>query len=208
MPTPTINYRRDPMISTTLLSQLPYDVRRLVRSVLNRLVADFEKLCHRLPDCSTSQLRILQPVFYMYLDPDRIPAKSTPAATTDIGLVYQSLLATVATLHFDGSSVGSEKQYLISDWNRIAPWLAFFHDQFIMCRAVYRPVDKMVAIRLVTSILFHVSLISGDSGSEFEMLSTPALCRPIAELWLLALETKGKDVVCLSSQAGARITSF
>ncbi|KAG2149102.1 uncharacterized protein EDB93DRAFT_1143656 [Suillus bovinus] len=199
-------------ISVTPLSQLPHDVQRLVRRVLNRSVADFEKLCNRLPDCSASELRILQPVFYKYLNPGRIPAKSTPATTTDIELAYQSLFAIVATLHIDGSgldpdSEGSEKQCLVSAWNHVAPWLAFFHDQFIMCRANYRPVDKMAAIRLVTSLLFHVSAIGGDCNG-FSVLCTPALYRPIVELWLLALETKDKDVVCLTSQAGARTTSF
>lgn len=179
---------------------------------MNRSVADFEKLCNRLPDCSASELCILQPVLYMYLDPDRIPAKSTPAATTDIELVYRSLLVIVATLgYIDGSgigSAGSEKQYLISAWNRVAPWLIFFHDQFIMCRANYRPVDKMAAIRIVASLLLHVVIVSGKRGGT-TLLTTPALYPPIAELWLLALKTKDKDVVCLSSSSGpAHITSF
>ncbi|KAG2104736.1 uncharacterized protein F5147DRAFT_263433 [Suillus discolor] len=201
------------MIPATQLSQLPQDVRKLVRRVyMNRSVADFEKLCNRLSDCSASELCILQPVLYMYLDPDRIPAKSTPAAATDIELVYRSLLVIVATLgYIDGSgigSAGSEKQYLISAWNRVAPWLIFFHDQFIMCRANYRPVDKMAAIRVVASLLFHVLIVS-DKRSGATLLTTPALYRPIAELWLLALETKDKDVVCLSSSSGpAHITSF
>ncbi|KAG1826549.1 hypothetical protein EV424DRAFT_634009 [Suillus variegatus] len=200
------------MIPATLLSQLPLDVQRLVRRVLNRSVADFKKLCNRLPDCSTSELSILQPLFYVYLDPDRIPAQSTPAATADIQLAYQSLLAIIATLHTDGSgidsdSAGSEKYHLVSSWKRVVPWLVFFHDQFIMCRANYRPVDKMAAIRLVASLLFHVSVIESDS-TEISVLSTPVLYCPIAELWLLAVNTKDRDVVCLSSRAGARTTSF
>ncbi|KAG1796326.1 uncharacterized protein HD556DRAFT_1360590 [Suillus plorans] len=187
--------------------------QKLVRRVyMNRSVADFEKLCNRLPDCSASELCILQPVLYMHLDPDRIPAKSTPAAATDIELVYRSLLVIVATLgYIDGSgigSAGSEKQYLISAWNRVAPWLIFFHDQFIMCRANYRPVDKMAAIRVVASLLLHVVIVSGKRGGT-TLLTTPALYRPIAELWLLALKTKDKYVVCLSSSPGpAQITSF
>ncbi|KAG2104734.1 uncharacterized protein F5147DRAFT_263419 [Suillus discolor] len=201
------------MIPATQLSQLPQDVRKLVRRVyMNRSVADFEKLCNRLPRCSAFELCILQPVLYMYLDPDRIPAKSTPAAATDIELVYRSLLAIVATLDYvDGSGIGSavlEKQYLISAWNRVAPWLIFFHDQFIMCRANYRPVDKMAAIKVVASLLFYVSTV-GDKRGGTTLLTTPALYRPIAELWLLALETKDKDVVCLSSPSSlARTTSF
>ncbi|KAG1876039.1 hypothetical protein C8R48DRAFT_690530 [Suillus tomentosus] len=201
------------MIPATQLSQLPQDVQKLVRTVYtNRSVADFEKLCNRLPDCSASELCILQPVLYMYLDPDRIPAKSTPAAATDIELVYRSLLVIVATLgYIDGSgigSAGSEKQYLISAWNRVSPWLIFFHDQFIMCRANYRPVDKMAAIRIVASLLLHVVIVSGKRGGT-TLLTTPALYRPIAELWLLALKTKDKDIVCLSLSPGpAHITSF
>ncbi|KAG1876054.1 hypothetical protein C8R48DRAFT_690605 [Suillus tomentosus] len=201
------------MIPATQLSQLPQDVRKLVRRVyMNRSVADFEKLCNRLPRCSAFELCILQPLLYMYFDPDRIPAKSTPAVATDIELVYRSLLAIVATLDYiDGSGIGSavlEKQYLISAWNRVAPWLIFFHDQFIMCRANYRPVDKMAAIRLVASLLFYVSTV-GDKRGGTTLLTTPALYRPIAELWLLALKTEDKDVVCLSSPSGpARTTSF
>ncbi|KAG1888904.1 uncharacterized protein F5891DRAFT_987746 [Suillus fuscotomentosus] len=138
--------------------------------------------------------------------------QSTPAATADIQLAYQSLLAIVATLHTNGSgidsdSAGSEKYHLVSSWKRVVPWLVFFHDQFIMCRANYRPVDKMAAIRLVASLLFHVSVIESDS-TEISVLSTPVLYCPIAELWLLAVNTKDRDVVCLSSRAGARTTSF
>ncbi|KAG1826551.1 hypothetical protein EV424DRAFT_1643289 [Suillus variegatus] len=146
----------------------------------------------------------------MHLDPERIPAKSTPAAATDIELVYRSLHAIITTLGcIDGGTAGSEKQHLISAWNRVAPWLIFFHDQFIMCRANYRLVDKMAAIRLVTSLLFYVSTL-GNNRSTTILLTTPALYRPIAELWLLALKTKDiEDVVCVSSPSGpARTTSF
>ncbi|KAG1796310.1 uncharacterized protein HD556DRAFT_1526335 [Suillus plorans] len=198
------------MISATQLSQLPQDVQKLVQRVyMNRSVADFEKLCNRLPYCSAFELCILQPVLYMHLDPERIPAKSTPAAATDIELVFRSLHAIVTTLGcIDGGSAGSEKQHLLSAWNRVAPWLIFFHDQFIMCRANYRPVDKMAALRLVATLLFYVSTL-GDKRSITILLTTPALYRPIAELWLLALKTKDKDVVCLSSPSGpARTTSF
>ncbi|KAG1876056.1 hypothetical protein C8R48DRAFT_690612 [Suillus tomentosus] len=198
------------MISATQLSQLPQDVRKLVQRVyMNRSVADFEKLCNRLPHCSASELCILQPVLYMHLDPERIPAKSTPAAATDIELVYRSLHAIITTLgRIDGGTAGSERQHLISAWNHVAPWLIFFHDQFIMCRANYRLVDKTAAIRLVTTLLFYVSTL-GDERSITILLTTPALYRPIAELWLLALKTKDKDVVCLSSPSGpARTTSF
>ncbi|KAG2096056.1 uncharacterized protein F5147DRAFT_716829 [Suillus discolor] len=190
------------MISATQLSQLPQDVRKLVQRVsMNRSVADFEKLCNRLPHCSAFELCILQPLLYIHLDPERIPAKSTPAAATDIELVYRSLHAIVTTLGCidGGPPAGSEKQHLLSAWNRVAPWLIFFHDQFIMCRANYRLVDKMAAIRLVTSLLFYVSTL-GDKRSITILLTTPALYRPIAELWLLALETKDKDP--------ARTTSF
>lgn len=179
----------------------------------NRSVADFEELCDRLPGCSTSELCILQPVLYMYLDPDRIPAKPNPAATTDIELVYWSLLAIVVTLgRIDGfgadSPAESEQRYLISSWNRVTPWLVFFHDQFIMCRANYRPVDRTSVIKLVTSLLFHVSVVGGNRGETTGLPITPILYRPIAELWLLALKTKDKDVVCLSVQSGAHIASF
>ncbi|KAG1839549.1 hypothetical protein DFJ58DRAFT_812003 [Suillus subalutaceus] len=201
------------MISATLLSQLPQDLRRLVRGVLNRSVADFEKLCDRLPGCSASELCILQPVLYMYLDPDRIPEKPTPAVTTDIELVYWSLLAIVVTLgYIDGSGAdspaGSEKRYLISSWNCVTPWLVFFHDKFIMCRANYRPIDRMSVIKIVTSLLFQVPVIGGNRDGTTGVPIIPILYRPIAELWLLALKTKDKDVVCLSVHSGAHITSF
>ncbi|KAG2035221.1 hypothetical protein BDR03DRAFT_1012737 [Suillus americanus] len=148
----------------------------------------------------------------MYLDPDRIPAKPTPATTTDIVLVYWSLLAIAGTLgYIDGSgadSAGSEKQYLFSAWNRVVPWLVFFHDEFIMCRANYRPIDRMVVIKIVTSLLFQVSVVGGNHGGTTGVPVTPILYRPIAELWLLALKTKDDDVVCLSVRSGAHITSF
>ncbi|KAG2131315.1 hypothetical protein DEU56DRAFT_813938 [Suillus clintonianus] len=201
------------MISATLLSQLPQGVQSLVQSVSNRSVAGFEQLCNRLVDCSAHQMCILQPVFYMHLDPDCVPAKSTPAATTDIKLAYNSLVAIVSTLgYIDGSSVvdSGSKQYLLSAWNRVAPWLVFFHDQFIMRRANYRPFDRMSAIRLVASILFHVGVVEIHHAPSRNTVfaTTPTLYRPIAELWLLALETKDEDVVCVSYQSFACITSI
>ncbi|KAG1740016.1 hypothetical protein EDB19DRAFT_1908612 [Suillus lakei] len=84
------------MISETLLSQLPQDIQRLVHGASNRSVADFHHLCDRVTDCSESEL--LQPVFYIHLDPDRIPAKSTPAVTTNIELAWWSLFGIVTTL--------------------------------------------------------------------------------------------------------------
>ncbi|KAG2087351.1 hypothetical protein BD769DRAFT_1530866 [Suillus cothurnatus] len=199
------------MISAAQLSQLPQDLRRLVRGVQNRSVADFEELCGRLPGCSASELCILQPVFYMHLDPDRLPAKPTPAATTDIDLVFWSFLAIVVSLGIDGSSddsASSEKRYLISSWNRITPWLVFFHDQFIMRRANYRPLDRLSVIKLVTSLLFQVSVAGGNHSRTTRVPTIATLYRPIAELWLLALTTKDEDVECLSLQSGTHPTSF
>ncbi|KAG1728657.1 hypothetical protein EDB19DRAFT_154345 [Suillus lakei] len=198
------------MISATLLSQLPRNIQRLVRGVSSRSVADFQQLCERLADCSESELCILQPVFYMHLDPDCIPAKSTSAATTDIELARWSLLAIVTTLNdIDGPGADdSKKQYLLSAWNRVAPWLVFFHDQFIMCRANYRPVDRTPAIKLVTSILFHVLVVGRGPSGNTALATSPTLYRPIAELWSLALETKEEGVVCISLESGGRTTSL
>jgi hypothetical protein len=51
----------------------------------NRLAADFEQLCNLVADWPVlSKLCILQPVFYVHLDPGCIPEKSTPDATTNI----------------------------------------------------------------------------------------------------------------------------
>ncbi|KAG2362589.1 hypothetical protein BDR07DRAFT_1020249 [Suillus spraguei] len=131
----------------TLLSKLPQDVLTLAQGVLDRSVTDFQQLCDRIADCSESELRILQPVFYMHLNPDRVPVKSTPATTTDIELARWSLAGIVTTLgNIDDHS---EIQSLLV-WNCIVPWLLFFHDQFIMCGANYRPVDRTPAIKLVT----------------------------------------------------------
>jgi len=66
--------------------------------VLDRSVTNFQQLCDRIADCSESELRILQPVFYVHLNPDRVPVKSTPAATTDIELARWSLAGIVTTL--------------------------------------------------------------------------------------------------------------
>ncbi|KAG2087353.1 hypothetical protein BD769DRAFT_485404 [Suillus cothurnatus] len=57
----------------TLLSQLPQDVLTLAQGVLDRSVTNFQQLCDRIADCSESELRILQPVFYVHLNPDRVP---------------------------------------------------------------------------------------------------------------------------------------
>ncbi|KAG2340744.1 hypothetical protein BDR05DRAFT_966619 [Suillus weaverae] len=108
------------MISAeTLLSQLPQDVLTLAQGVLDRSVADFQQLCDRIAYCSESELWILQPVFYMHLDPDRIPVKSTPAATTDIELARWSLTGIVTTL--GNIDVYAEKRCFLSAWNCIAP---------------------------------------------------------------------------------------
>ncbi|KAG0705059.1 hypothetical protein DFH29DRAFT_908606, partial [Suillus ampliporus] len=169
----------------------------LVKGVIsNRSVADFQQLCDRVVDWSASELCILQPVFYMHLlDPDCIPAKSTPAATTNIQLARWSLVGIVTTFQKIDDDSGTEArivQHLISAWNRVAPWLVFFHNQFIMCRANYRPVDRTPAIKLIANILFYAVFAS---NRDLLFSTTPALYRPIVELWLLALETKDRDVL-------------
>lgn len=152
------------MISAdTLLSQLPQDVLTLAQGVLDRSVTDIRQLCDRIAVCSESELRILQPVFYVHLDPDRVPVKSTPATTADIELARWSLAGIVTSL--DNIDVHSKEQCLLSSWNRIAPWLLFFHNQFIMRGANYRPVDRAPAIRLVASMLFHGLIADRDGNS-------------------------------------------
>lgn len=160
--------------------------------MLDRSVTDLQQLCDRIEVCSESELCILQPVFYVHLDPDRVPIKSTPATTTDIELAQWSLAGIVITL--DNIDVLSDKQCLLSSWNRVAPWLLFFHNQFIMRRANYRPVDRTPAIKLVASMLFHGLIAGRDPDGNSKLATTPTLCRPIAELWILAIETKDEDV--------------
>lgn len=184
------------MISAeTLLSQLPQDVLTLAQGVLDRSVTDFQQLCNRIADCSESELRILQPVFYVHLNPDRVPVKSTPATTTDIELARWSLTGIVTTL--GNIDVHSEKRCLLSAWNCIIPWLLFFHNQFIMYGANYRPVDRTPVIKLVASILFHGLIAGRDLDGNSKLATTTALCRPIAELWVLAIETKDEDVLSI-----------
>lgn len=188
------------MISAdTLLSQLPQDVLTLAQGVLDRSVTDIRQLCDRIAVCSESELRILQPVFYVHLDPDRVPVKSTPATTADIELARWSLAGIVTSL--DNIDVHSKEQCLLSSWNRIAPWLLFFHNQFIMRGANYRPVDRAPAIRLVASMLFHGLIADRDGNST--IATTLTLYRPIAELWILAIDTKDEDV--LSMQVPLRV---
>lgn len=183
------------ILADTLLSQLPEDVLTLAQGVLGRSVTDLQQLCDRIEVCSESELCILQPVFYVHLDPDRVPIKSTPATTTDIELAWWSLAGIVITL--DGINVLSDKQCLLSSWNCVAPWLLFFHNQFIMRRANYRPVDRTPAIKLVVSMLFHGLIAGRDSDWNSKLATAPTLCRPIAELWILAIEIEDENVLSI-----------
>lgn len=168
------------MISAdTLLSQLPQDVLTLTQGVLDRSVTDLQQLCDRIEVCSEY----------------RVPIKSTPATTTDIELARRSLAGIVITL--DNINVLSDKQCLLSSWNRVAPWLLFFHNQFIMRRANYRPINRTPAIKLVASMLFHGLIAGRDPDGNSKLATTPTLCRPIAELWILAIETKDEDVLSI-----------
>lgn len=158
----------------------------------NRSVADFEQLCNRLTGCSAPELCILQPALYMHLDPNCIPEKSTPAATTDIELARWSLTGIIKIYNNDTKP----NQHLISAWNRVTPWLLFFHSQFIMRRANYRPISRRLAVDLVSCILQHSIAASGRDTSF--LASTPALYYPLVELWLLALEIKEEDVLIIA----------
>jgi len=162
--------------------------------VSNRSVADLQQLCDQVADLSTPKLCILQPVFYIHLHPDCVPAKSTPATTIDIELARWSFAGIVAIFdNIDIDSCIEAKEYFISAWNRVVPWLLFFHDQFIMCRANHRPVDKKLVIGLVGNILYHA--YSARDGDTPLLATTPSLYRLIVELWLLALNVKDKDAL-------------
>ncbi|KAG2149091.1 uncharacterized protein EDB93DRAFT_360443 [Suillus bovinus] len=182
------------MISERLLSQLPQDIQRLVRGVSNRSVADFEKLCDRIANCSASEIRILQPALYMHLDPDRIPEKSTPAAATDIELARWSLSGIIKS--FNHCLGTGPREYLISTWNRVALWLIFFHNQFVMRRANYRPISRRLAVDLVGCLL-HFSVAAASGRDAVLITTTPALYYPIVESWLLALKIKDEDVLVI-----------
>jgi hypothetical protein len=144
---------------------------------------------------------ILQPVFYVHLDPGCIPEKSTPDATTNIELARWSFVGLITIcdkMIVDGSGTEPElRRYVFSAWpNCVAPWIAFFHSQFIMCRANYRPIEKKLAIRLVASMLHHGASLSLSDHDGYTWLSTmPCLYRMIAELWLIAIKTKNEHVL-------------
>jgi hypothetical protein len=146
---------------------------------------------------------ILQPVFYVHLDPGCIPEKSTPDATTNIELARWSFVGLITIcdkMIVGGSDTEPElRRYVFSAWpNRVAPWLVFFHSQFIMCRANYRPIERKLAIRLVASMLHHGANLSA-SGDGYTWLSTmPCLYRMIAELWLIAIKTKDEHVLLIA----------
>jgi hypothetical protein len=159
--------------------------------VSNRSVADFEQLCDRLIYCSASELCMLQPVLYMHLDPDRIPEKSTPAATTDIELAQWSLTGIINT--FNNCPGTGPNQYLISAWDRVALWLVFFHNQFIMRRASYKPINRRLAVDLVGCMLQ-----CSTAASDGDLATTPALYHLLVELWLIALKIKDEDALIIS----------
>ncbi|KAG2149097.1 uncharacterized protein EDB93DRAFT_1103660 [Suillus bovinus] len=125
----------------------PKDLFGLSEGVLNGSVTDLQQLCDRIADCSKSELCIIEPAFYIHLNPDRIPVKSTPAVTTDIELARWSLVGIAASL--GRIDVRLERSRLLVTWN----WT--------------------------------------------QHATTPALRRPIAELWMLAIETKDEDVLNL-----------
>ncbi|KAJ8588467.1 hypothetical protein M405DRAFT_819707 [Rhizopogon salebrosus TDB-379] len=183
---------------TLTLSHLPVPehVQRLVNGVIShRSVADFEQLCDLVADWPVSKLCILQPVFYVHLDPRCIPAKSIPDAITNIALAQWSLVGIMTTCGkvISGSISAEAIGHLVSAWsNCVAPWLAFFHSQFIMRRANYRPIDRKLAIKLVINIL-HCAIIAGNSL----LITTPSLYCPIAELWLIAIETRDRDALVI-----------
>ncbi|KAG0695602.1 hypothetical protein DFH29DRAFT_264369 [Suillus ampliporus] len=184
-------------MSSTPLPYLPDNVEWLIKGVVSfRSIADFQQICERFADWSVSEVCMLQPVFYMYLDPDRIPAKSTPAASTDIQLARWSFVGIVQSFNKLGDDSGpgiEQKKKLISAWNHVAPWLVFFHSEFIMCRANYRPVDRKLAIDLVGNTL-HCGLFANNGNASF-LATTPTLYRPIVELWLLALKIKDEKAL-------------
>lgn len=202
------------MISTILLSQQPKHVQasasrsvsillslltssvisqRLVQRASNRSAADLQQLCDQVAYWSTSELCILQPVFYMHLHPDCVPAKSIPAITTDIELARWSFVGIVNKFDDDSRAEALAHQYLVSAWSRVVPWLIFFHDQFIMCRANYRPVDKKLVIYLVVRILQCAH--SANDGNATLLTTAPTLYRLIVELWLLALNIRDQDAL-------------
>ncbi|KAG1895353.1 uncharacterized protein F5891DRAFT_1058987 [Suillus fuscotomentosus] len=182
------------MISAILLSQLPQDIQKLVQGVSNRSVADFEQLCDRLTDCSAPELCMLQPVFYIHLDPDFIPEKSTPAAITDIELAKWSLVGIMKT--FNMCPGAEPERYLFSAWNRVTPWLVFFHSQFIMRRANHRPISRRLAVDVVGCILQHANNMI-TSGGDTVLITTPSIYHLLVELWLLALKIKDEDVLII-----------
>lgn len=66
-----------------------------------------------------------------------------------------------------------------------------------MCGANYRPVDRTPAIKLVASMLFHGLTAGRDPDGNSKLATTSTLCHPIAELWVLAIETKDEDVLSI-----------
>ncbi|OJA17113.1 hypothetical protein AZE42_02604 [Rhizopogon vesiculosus] len=173
--------------------------QRLINGVVsNRSVADLKQLCDLISGFPVLELCALHPVFYIHLEPECIPAESTPDATTNIGLAWWSFVGIIAICDkiITGAPGEEARQYLIAAWPRsVAPWLVFFHSQFIMRRARYRPVDRKLAIKLVASMLHHGADVGGTRGL---LTASPLLYRPIAELWFIAIKTKDKNVLFIT----------
>ncbi|OAX36934.1 hypothetical protein K503DRAFT_857667 [Rhizopogon vinicolor AM-OR11-026] len=184
---------------TLTLAQLPTHVRRLINGVVsNRSVADLKQLCDLIAGFPVLELCALHPVFYIHLEPECIPAESTPGATTNIELARWSFVGIIAICDkiIAGAPGEEARQYLIAVWpGSIAPWLVFFHSQFIMRRANYRPIDRKLAIKLVASMLRHGANVGRMRGL---LTASPLLYRPIAELWFIAIKTKDKSVLFIT----------
>ncbi|KAG1876040.1 hypothetical protein C8R48DRAFT_690539 [Suillus tomentosus] len=129
----------------------------------------------------------------MHLDTDHVPSQSAPGVTTDIELARWALVGIVTTL--SNIDVHAEKRCLLSAWNCIAPWLLFFHNQFIMCGANYRPIDRTPAIKLVASMLFHGLIAGRDSDGNSKLATTPFSARSQSCGCYVAIETKDEDVL-------------
>ncbi|KAG1888905.1 uncharacterized protein F5891DRAFT_987747 [Suillus fuscotomentosus] len=88
------------------------------------------------------------------------------------------------------------ERYLFSAWNRVTPWLVFFHSQFIMRRANHRPISRRLAVDVVGCILQHANNMI-TNGGDTVLITTPSIYHLLVELWLLALKIKDEDVLII-----------
>ncbi|KAH7920987.1 hypothetical protein BV22DRAFT_763185 [Leucogyrophana mollusca] len=182
------------------LRHLPRTTRALAEKAVHGSLEHLQRLAsmaHELrPHCTT-----ILPVFFVHIDPARIPEQITPEVVQDIMRAKWSLIGLAELLHehlLEASTGGALCAYVASKWNLLYRWIPFFYHHFLADTpsAHSSEIHSLVSVTEALKVTLEpmIALCRTPTGGPALAHSTIAMHETLMQLWIIVGNLEERDI--------------